>query len=202
MVTLNRTSCTQRLKKTILQVKGLMKADCCKATALSILMLLMSACGGSGGGGNGPTSPSTTVNFSGVTSPGNDTVYMAINNSLSSGNTLAIDVKANNISGSVFGSAFDVDFDSSKVTYESKSAGDFFEQGGNTVYYLVRPSGSNKIIAGVSSLAPTTGVTGSGIILTLKFKVTGSSSLSFSNSALGANPPVIATWNSGTITVQ
>ena len=74
------------------------------------MIFAISACGG-GGGGGGPTSPTTTISFSGSI-PGNNAVYMAKNNALSSGNILAIDVNVNNVSGNVYGALFDVDFDS------------------------------------------------------------------------------------------
>ena len=167
----------------------------------SILTLLMvTACGG-GGGDNGPTSPSTTLSFSGI-NPGSNAVYMTKNSSLSSGDTLAIDVKANGISGNVKGAAFDVDFDSTKITYSSYAEGNFFGSGSSTIAALQQGS-SSKVVVGVSTASGT--VTGSGTIVTLKFKVTGSSSVAFSNYELrdSSNQSISGiTWSGGTVTVQ
>ena len=119
--------------------------------ALVIAVLFLPACA--------PTSPSsTTITFSG-SNPGDNSVYMAKNDTLSSGDIIAIDVKANNISGLVYGAAFDVDFDSSKVTYDSKVEGIFLEQGGNSPTYLVSlQSGStNKLVIGISRQGSSSG---------------------------------------------
>lgn len=167
----------------------------------SILTLLMvTACGG-GGGGNGPTSPSTTISFSG-TNPGSNTVYMTKNSSLSSGNTLAIDVKVNNLSN-VYGAAFDMDFDSSKMTYSSYVKGDFL--GTVEPNVVLQSGGSNKLVVGVSKQGTATGATGSGTLVTLKFNVTSGGSLAFSNSAImDPSNQVISgiSWSGGTVTVQ
>src|SRR4030067_692543 len=79
-----------------------------------------------------PVEPSKTISFSGSSSGYN--VYMQKNNSLSTSDILAIDVKADSVSN-VFGAAFDIDFDSTKMTYSSYSAGSFLETGGNSVSY-------------------------------------------------------------------
>ena len=167
----------------------------------SILTLLMvTACGG-GGGDNGPTSPSTTLSFSGI-NPGSNAVYMTKNSSLSSGDTLAIDVKANGISGNVKGAAFDVDFDSTKITYSGYSEGNFFGSGSSTNVALQQGS-SSKVVVGLSTASGT--VTGSGTIVTLKFKVTGNSAVSFSNNEFrdSGNQAISGiTWSGGTVTVQ
>lgn len=169
-------------------------------------MFLISACGG-GGGGSTPTSPTipiTSVTFSGSSSGYN--VYMAKNDGQSSGGILAIDVKVNNVSN-VFGAAFNIDFDSTKMTYSnSYSAGSFLETGGNSVSYLpaTQSGNSGKLIVGVSRQAPSGGQSGSGTLVTLKFNVTGGGSVSFSNNSLkdsSGNTISAATWSGGTVTV-
>lgn len=148
------------------------------------------------------TDPTTTAAFSG-SNPGTNSVYMVQNTSLSSGDTLAVDVKANNISGNVKGAAFDVDFDSAKITYLDKAGGDFFGAGSATEAKLQHGS-TNKIVVGVTTTSGTA-TTNSGTIVTLKFKVTGNSSIAFSNSELrDSNNQAISgiTWNGGSVTVQ
>ena len=143
-------------------------------------VLIITACGG--GGGNGSTSPSTTISFSG-TNPGSNSVYMAQNSALSSGDILAIDVKMNNLSSNAYGAAFDVDFDSTKMTYNSYAVGSFLEQGENTVNYQMglQSGNSGKLVVGISRQGGVGGVSGSGTIVTLKFRVTGNLSVAFSN---------------------
>lgn len=165
-------------------------------------ILMFSACSGGGGGGSSPNSPSPVVSFSGASSPGSNTVYMAKNSSLSSGDTLAIDVKANSISGSAKGAAFDVDFDSAKLTYLDKAAGDFFGAGSTTDVALQSGS-TNKVIVGATTSSGT--VTGSGTIVTLKFKATGNSAVGFSNNELRDSGNLAisgVTWSGGNVTVQ
>lgn len=187
------------------------KSQPLKFLAFYFLVLLITvalpACGGGGGGGGtGPTSPSTTISFSGST-PGNNAVYMAKNNALSSGNILAIDVNVNNVSNNVYGSAFDVDFDSTKMTYDSYAAGSFLESGGNTTSYQVglQSGNSGKLIVGISRQGAVNGISGSGTLITLKFNVTGNSSVAFSNYELrdSSNQTISGiTWYGGTMAVQ
>lgn len=168
--------------------------DVAMFVTLSFALLFITACPGSS---SNPVAPTP-----------NDTVYMAINRA---GSTLTIDIKCNNITGSVFGAAFDIDFDPTKMTYSDKAAGDFLESGGNTVNSMaILQSGStNKLIVVVTRQAPATGQTGSGTLVTLKFNVvpnaSGSSSVSFSRYDLkdsaNASIPGI-TWTGGTVTVQ
>lgn len=157
----------------------------------------------------GITNPTTTTNssisFSSSGIGGNNTVYMAYNNV--SNNILAIDVKAGSLSSGVYGAAFDVDFDSSKMIFDSYVAGSFLENGGNTVSYQVglQSGNSGKLIVGISRQGNVSGVTGSGTIVTLKFKVTSAGSLAFSNSAImDPSNQVISgiSWSGGTVTVQ
>lgn len=143
--------------------------------------------------------------FTGTTSPGDNTIYMAKNSSLSIGDIIAIDVKSNNISSGVFGAAFDVDFDSSKITYDSYVAGNFLEQGGATVHYeaILQSDNSSKLVAGITRQTGT--ATGSGTLITLKFKVTSGSTVGFSRNELRdqSNLTILGTtWSGGTVTVQ
>lgn len=165
-------------------------------------VLLISACGGGGGGGeSSSTSPSSTITFSGSSSGYN--VYMAQNTSQSSGSVIAIDVKVDNVSD-IYGAAFDVDFDSSKMTYSSYSAGSFLESGGNSVTYqaALQSDTSGKLIVVASRQGAISGNSGSGT----EFDVTSGGSISFSNSSLvdsSGNTISSASWSSGgTVTVQ
>lgn len=133
-------------------------------------------------------------------------ICMSQNSSLSSGDILAIDIKSNNISSNVYGAAFDVDFDSTKMTYNSYVAGSFLESGGNTVNYQVglQSGNSGKLVIGISRQGVVSGVSGSGTLVTLKFRVTGNSSVAFSNYDLrdSSNQAILGiSWYGGTVTV-
>ena len=179
--------------------QGARRKGLCKLILVLGLALMTTACD------KKPVDPTAIILFSGST-PGNNSVYMSRNSSLSSGNTLSVDIKVNNVSN-VYGAAFDVDFDSSKMTYDSYSAGSLLESGGNAVSYQagLQSGNSGKLIAGISRQAGASGVSGSGILITLKFKVTGNSAISFSNNSLkdSTNQSISGvTWSGGTVTVQ
>lgn len=153
-------------------------------------ILFASACSN---GGSGITGPSIGAN----------TVYVKRNASLSSGSTVAVDVKVNSVSN-VYGAAFDVDFDSSKMTYAGCTQGSFLEQSGGCVANL-QPGNNGKLVVGISKQGSVSGVSGSGTVVTLKFTASGSSSVAFSNNALkDPNNQTISgtTWTGGSITVQ
>ena len=171
---------------------------------LVIAALFISACSGGGGGGSSPVAPSKTISFSGSSSGYN--VYMAKNNSLSTSDIFAVDVKVDNVTG-VYGAAFDVNFDSTKMMYSNHAAGSFLEQGGNTVTYnaATQSGNSSKLLVGISRQAGATGAAGSGSLVTLKFNVTSGGSIAISNSELKDSSNLLIsgiTWTGGTVTVQ
>lgn len=175
---------------------------------LIALLFMVFACGGGGGGGTGPNPVITFAPDS--ASPGDNSVYMAQNLSLSSGDVLAIDVKANNISGNVYGVAFDVLFDSSKTTYNGYTLGSFLESGGYSAVYQPSES-SGRLVMGISRQGLVNGTSGSGTIVTLKLRVTGSSAVAFDTNRSnllerisGTETQAIAgvSWHGGTAAAQ
>lgn len=179
---------------------------------LIIVALFITACGkgagGESGGNNGDsiTTPSTTIAFSAdTTSPGSNSVYMAKNNI--TGDDLSIDIKVNNISSGIYGTAFNVDFDSSKISYESYPEGSFLEQGGNSASYqmALQSNNSGRLVIGIASQGDVSGVTGSVTLITLKFRIDGNSSISFSDNELrdSSNQAISGiNWYGGNVTVQ
>ena len=170
---------------------------------VTVCTLTLAACGGGGGGGGGGVGPSPTVTFTGTTPAANE-IYLVRNAVRSSGSVLAIDVKANEVSGAVFGTAFDLDFSNpSGMTYIGHEAGSFLDESAGSVIYNSSDMGGGKIVVGASSPAGATGATGSGTIITLKFGVTDASVLSFSNNELrdSANHAISVTWQGGDVTV-
>lgn len=176
--------------------QGERRKGLCKLILVLGLALMTTACD------KKPVDPTVTISFSGPT-PGSNSVYMARNSSLSNGSVLGIDIKVDSVSN-LFGAAFDVDFDSTKMTYSGYSAGSFLETGGNSVTYIATQT-VNKLIVGVSKQAPSGGQSGSGTLVTLKFNVTGGTSASFSNNILkdSSGNDIPATWSSGgSVTLQ
>ena len=62
-------------------------------------------------------------------SPGPDSIYLSYNAGQSMGSTLAVDVRINSLSETTpaFGAVFDMDFDSTVLTYDGLIPGNFFE---------------------------------------------------------------------------
>lgn len=167
---------------------------------------LISACGGGGGNGSGPTLPSHNMIFSGSSVIGDNTVYLAKNDALSGGDVIAIDVKLNNFSDYVYGASLAIDFDSEKVDCVGYSAGTFLEQNEKMVAYGWSES-TNKVSFGITRLGGVGGVSGSGTLITLKFKAieTGNSTISFNGCTLKApalNTIIVASWDGGAMMVQ
>lgn len=173
-----------------------------RMTMVYVALLSLVACGGGGGGGGGGVvEPSITVIFT-ESMPSANEIYMSKNSALSSENVLAIDVKANQIDASVFGAAFDVDIGSfSGITYIGHTKGSFLDESAGSVIYDSADMGGGKIIAGAVSPAGASGATGSGTIITLRFKVTEASTLTFSNNELRdtSNNLISVTWQGGSI---
>lgn len=170
------------------------------------IITLIHGCGGSGGDSGLATSSSKMITFKSSTL-GDKTVNMVQNSNISNGDTLAINVTVNNLSN-VYGIGFDIDFDSSKLSYDGYVSGNYLEKGGNTVNYIITTQSGNsgKLIAGISRLGSVGGISGSGMMVTLKFKVVsaGSTSLTFSNNVVmdSSNQSIPGiTWNSGLATI-
>lgn len=127
-----------------------------------------------------PLSAANAYVFSPVNpAPGGGSIYLSYNGVQSQGNILAIDVRVNSLSTSTpaLGAAFDLDFDPSVITYDSYMAGNFFEAGDlpgndNVIRLVAFQQGMpGKIIAGISRNNGDQGASGSGTLLTLKFRV-------------------------------
>ena len=140
-------------------------------------------------------SPAHAFLFTPVNSnPGTGSIYLSYNGAQSQGNIMAIDVKVNTLSSSTpaIGAAFDLDFNPSVLTYDSLLPGDFFERAdlpgnGSMVRLSAMQQGMpGKLLIGISQNYGDPGASGSGTLLTLKFRVASGtqilqSNLSFSN---------------------
>lgn len=170
-------------------------------------IFIIAACGGGGGCGSSPTSPSHNMTFTGVSSPENNTVYMAKNDAMTDGDVIAIDVKLNNISDYVYGTSLSIDFDAAKIGFIGYSKGSFLEQGGNTATSYMWAESVGKLSFGITRLGGVGGISGSGTLVTLKFKAieAGNSTISFNGCTLkdpALNTIVVANWDGGAVIAQ
>ena len=124
--------------------------------------------------------------------PGAGSVYLSYNGAQSQGDILAIDVRVNSLPGSIpaIGAAFDLDFDPAVLTYVSYMPGNFFEmtdlpENGNMLRLVAAPLRiPGTIIIGISQNNGDPGASGSGVLLTLKFRVASGGQVLQSNISL------------------
>jgi hypothetical protein len=81
----------------------------------------------------------------------------------------------------LYGVAFDLGYPASVLSYQGATPGDFLEEGGFQVSLQVAEESGNLIV-GITRLGAVPGATGSGTLVTLRFRSIGSGngSLSFS----------------------
>ena len=161
-----------------------------KMTASIVLaaLVLAPACGGGGGEesatGGSPTTLAAAFLADQFT-PGANTVSMAQGNR--AGDTVTVKVNLTD-TNAVFGVAFDVAFDDTKVTYLGFSKGTALENGGNTPNYTVDGAVQpGRIVVGVSRAGSTTTVvSGTKTVISVMFRVkdTGSFPISFENAVV------------------
>jgi|RhiMethySRZTD1v2_1073278.scaffolds.fasta_scaffold152491_3 hypothetical protein len=151
-------------------------------------LVLAPACGG-GGGEEGATGGSPTTLAAAFLAdqftPGANTVSMSQGNR--AGDAVTVKVNLTDTS-SVFGVAFDVAFDDTKVAYTGFAKGTALENNGNTPNYTVDGSAQpGRIVVGVSRAgSTTTAVSGTKTVISLMFrvKVTGDFPISFENAVV------------------
>ncbi len=139
----------------------------------------------------------TTVQFQPIAAPGGQAFLLAGPGG-GQQNSLALELNAQGIAAPVYGIAADLDFDPNVLRFDGFDRGVFFESGGEVSYQVkTAPGNLGKLIIGVSLLGVRPGVTGSGLVLRLRFTIlegTGSSVLTFTNAfAVAANGQPIPT---------
>lgn len=178
-----------------------------KSVLPAALVLLLAACGGGGGSAPPPPGP-VTATFTPAAAPPGAGVVLSGPGTPQSG-SITLDINAQSLPAGTYAVAFDLDFDTQLVAFSSFQSGSFFEAAGPTSYQVTTaPGNPNKLIVGVSLSGATSGTSGSGRIVSLRFNVqgnTGTSALTFTgNTALntsGAPVPGV-TWASGSIRNQ
>lgn len=177
-------------------------------------VLILAGCGGGGGGSDAGAGPNPSpdpilASFAADTSaPGSNTVSMLEGSK--SGDTVTVRLAVTNATG-LYGAAFDVTYDPSKVTYSNWSAGTLFEQGGHTPTYQVSlsdPATPGRVVVVVSRNGNVGTVSASGTVdvvrLTFRVRAKGASRGEFGLSPAlydGQAPPQQKTginWTAGT----
>jgi hypothetical protein len=120
--------------------------------------------------------------------------------------TIILDVIAQSLPAGTYGVAFDLDFNPALVRFDASQAGNFFETGGVANYlFATDPANAGKLIGAVSMVGASSGVSGSGRVVSLRFNIqnsTGTSALSFGNTAAqnaGGQAIPNVTWAAGTL---
>src|SRR3990172_5354224 len=107
--------------------------------------------------------------------PDRNTIFMIENPELGQERLLAIDIAASNISrGRVVKASFDIEFFGSVIRYEDFTGGDFLGIGEEATYQVTTYSDTpNRISVLITRQVLDSGVTGNGILITLRFRLVG-----------------------------
>jgi hypothetical protein len=151
--------------------------------ALVVLFVLaaLAACGGGGSPTRPPPPPPPTssLTFTPGSSTGGSVVALA-RTGATGGRELDLAVEAREVSA-LYGVAFDLGYPASVLSFEGATAGGFLAEGGFQVSLQVAEETGNLIV-GVTRLGAVPGASGSGTLLTLRFRsvASGTGSVSFS----------------------
>lgn len=135
------------------------------------------------------TATTATISFTPSATPVNNSVYLSQVSTNNDEITLSLNAKG---VANVHGTAIEIDFDSSKISYISSSEGDFLSQGGNTNTIFtpgLEQGNYGVLLIAVDRTNTNVGVNGDGVLATIVFKALtpqGNTPISFNttNSAL------------------
>jgi hypothetical protein len=160
---------------------------------LLVVLVVATSCGGGGSDGDTVGGGQSTIAGSFVAdepSPGSDSVAIAL--STTSGNLVTVRVNVVGVNG-VYGGAFDVTYDSSKLEYVGYSPGTLLEQGGNSPNYSAAAAQAGRLVVGASRTGSTAvNANGQAIVnLTFRVQVAGTHPVVLENMQLYGNqiPP-------------
>lgn len=149
------------------------------AAAALVALAALPACGGGGRGPTEPVPPTASLTFTPGGSSGGSVVALS-RTGATGGRDLDLAVEARQVTA-LYGVAFDLGYPASVLSYQGATPGDFLAQGGFQVSLQVAEESGNLIV-GVTRLGDVPGATGTGTLVTLRFRSIGSGtgSLSFS----------------------
>ena len=178
-----------------------------KLSSVFLICMLLASCHGGGGGGT-PPPPSSKATFTPASAPPGAAITVS-GPAGAQQVTITLDVNAQSLPANTYGLAFDLDFNPGLVAFAGPQNGTFFEAGGAVSYQVaVDPANSGKVIVGAMLLGQSSGVSGSGRIVSLRFNIlnsTGSTALAFSgNAAQNSSGQAVngVSWAAGTVQVS
>lgn len=169
-------------------------------------LLLPLACGGGGGGGGGGTPPPTPPTASLTFTPSSVTTVnsIALVRSGTGASDLVLELRANSVEG-LYGLSFDLRFPPNLLRFQGAEEGTFLAGPQTSIQVTESPSGN--LIVGLSRLGAAAGVSGSGVLMTLRFAAngTGNGSIDFNDRAAFDNQGLALSgvaWGGGSVAVQ
>lgn len=174
----------------------------CLAAALTL-----AACGGGGGGRGGPTEPpppQAGLTYTPASVSGPNTI--TLRRTGTGDNRLVLELFANQVSG-VYGVAFDLRYPTNVLVFDSVREESFLSAAGSATTLQIAEAPAGNLVVGITRLGRVSGVGGSGVLLTLEFRVVGNGSgtLSFTSNEVfdsAGNPMPGLTWGAGSVTVN
>ena len=174
--------------------------------ALALLSLVL-ACGGGGGG-----SPSEPPPPAPTPAPGPGISFIASSlgpgivlaqGAATTATSLTLEVRAASVTG-LYGLAFDLDYPSAALRFQSASTGPFLGSGGQVSMQVLETT-SGHLVVGVTRLGALPGVDGSGVVMQLVFTpvASGSGPIAFSRNQAykSAGGLLDVPWSAGTVAV-
>ena len=116
------------------------------------------------------TATTATISFTPSATPVNNSVYLSQVSTNNDEITLSLNAKG---VANVHGTAIEIDFDSSKISYISSSEGDFLSQGGNTNTIFtpgLEQGNYGVLLIAVDRTNTNVGVNGDGVLATIVLK--------------------------------
>ncbi len=157
------------------------------AAVLAAALLLLPACGGGGGGGGGtaPPPPMTSLAFSPAGAASGPSLLLRRQGTGTQ--TLELEVAAQDVDG-LYGLFFDLGYPAAVLSFEGATEGDFLSSGGNPTAFQVAEQ-EGRLVVGITRLGQASGRSGSGVVMTLRFRAlaSGSGALGFSRNQAQAS---------------
>jgi hypothetical protein len=173
------------------------------AGRLAAVLLAAAAVACGGGGGGGPTAPPAGIVF--TASGGSATNGLSLGSAAGSTSTiLRLDLSARSVTD-LYGVAFDLVYPNQILAFDAATQGTFL--GGVATSLQVDEPSPGRLVVGLSRLGAVSGVSGSGVVLTLEFAsraTAGSGSFAFQNNAAfdSAGDAIAGVgWGGGSVSV-
>ncbi len=161
--------------------------------------------GYSASGGSEITGTPGSLNSESESSTGTEVLLTVSDSMPDAGDTITVTASITGVEG-LFAYGFDVEYDSSVLTYQSVTAGSFLSTGGDTSFNAQLQNGEEGVLVIGEAIIQDdrTGVSGDGTLVTITFLVaeSGSTDLSFANNFISSTAGDIETnWTESNVSV-